>query len=192
MKSPRRPVLHESDNFEVPKIDVYARINHVLGHAIKQIIRRNRLDHATLVLRAVVTKGRYAIKFARQRDTTSGHRDSDCAQHKCASPDCRSEFSVFACDFWSREKLKAADEGLLENKNTQRETDERDHARSINWQPHVACAQNRPKRDRERNDRQDNKDRHRPNRRAPCWIAPREQTEDRTANRANEKLAGDC
>src|SRR5256886_1238718 len=192
LKPPFRPVLHEAKDFEVPQICIYMRIDHVLGHAVKQIVRCNRLDDATLVLCAVVTKGRGAVKFSCQGDTTSGQSNSNCTQNKCTSPDCRSEFWGLARDFLSHEKLKAAHEHSLEDKNAESEANERDQARSINGQPDIACAQNGPKCDSERNDRQDDKDRHRPNRRALSWIAPHKQTEDRTANPANEKLAGDC
>src|SRR2546430_1202944 len=191
LEAPFRPILHEPNNFEVPKIDIYARIDHVLGHAIKQIVRRNRLDAVTLVLRPIVTKSRCTIKFARQSDAATGESDSNCAQHKCASPDCWSKFSVFGRDFWSREKLKAANEYSLENENAERETDERHQAGSFKGHSYIACAQNRPKRDSEHNDRQDNKDRDRANRRVPRWIAPHEQTENCTADRAYEELTGD-
>src|SRR5205823_13231875 len=62
-----RPVLHEPVDFEVPKIDLYPRVNDVLGAAIEQLVRRDWLDDAAFVLRAVVAEGGGAIKLTQQR-----------------------------------------------------------------------------------------------------------------------------
>ena len=57
-------ILNKAVHFQVPKIDIHPRVDHVLGHAIKQIVRRDRLHDAAFVLRAVVTERRGAPKFS--------------------------------------------------------------------------------------------------------------------------------
>ena len=126
LKPPGRPIPHQTVHFEMPKTNIHSRVNHIFGHAIKQIVGRDGLNDAAFVLRAIVTESGHAIKFARKGDTAARHCDSNGAQHKRASPDCWSEFLIFALDFWSHEKLKTRDERSLENKNTECEAYERD------------------------------------------------------------------
>src|SRR5437763_14068456 len=60
-------ILYESGDFQMPKINVDARIDDVLGYAVKQLVRRNRLNDSTFVLSAVVTEGRCSVTFERSR-----------------------------------------------------------------------------------------------------------------------------
>src|SRR5207302_9217925 len=94
VEPPRGGVLHEADYFKVPKINIHPRIDDILRHAIKQFGRRDRLDNAAFILRAVVTKGRRTIKLASQRNSTARNCSSDYAKDKSTPSDRRAEFIV--------------------------------------------------------------------------------------------------
>src|SRR5207253_401324 len=126
LKSIRGWVLHESVHFQVPKIDIYSRIDHVLSHAVKEVVRRDRLDHATFVLRAVVAKRGRAIKFLNQTRATAGDGHAEPTQNERASSNRWAEFAVFAFRFFPSEKMKSGNERSLKNKNTQGKADQRD------------------------------------------------------------------
>ena len=162
LKSPRGAILHEPIHFKVPEVGIHLWVDHVLRHAIKQFVRRNWLDDAALVLRAVVAECCGTIKFASQRNSATRGSNADCAQDKCSPADGRTEFVVVLPNFSRCQKLKAGNERSLEQKNAQREAYECDQTREVDWQANIACAQDRPQRDCERNDRQQNKDQHRP------------------------------
>src|SRR5207253_1064695 len=179
-------------HFKVPKINIHLGINHILRHAIKQLVRRNRLDDAAFVLRSVVAECCSTIKFADQRNTSARRCDSDCAQDKRAPTNSGSKLVVLLRDFLRCQKLKAKNEGSLEQKNAQREAYECDQARDVDRQANIACAQDRPERDSTCNNRQQNKDRYRPYRGHARRIASSEQSENHSANRAHYELAGDC
>ena len=74
-------VLDKTVQFQVPEIDVHARIDDVFGHAIKQVVRRNRLDDATFVLGAVVTERGRAIKFPHQCKAATSDEQAESAQN---------------------------------------------------------------------------------------------------------------
>src|SRR5207247_9795342 len=83
-------ILDESGDFQMPKINVDARIDYVLGHAIKRLVRRNRLNDSTIVLSAVVTEGRCAVKFAQHRCAVSRNAQASSGQQQLSS-----------CDSWA-------------------------------------------------------------------------------------------
>src|SRR4030095_9941927 len=147
-----------------PKTDTPPRIDHVLRHAIKQFVRRDRLDDAAFVLRAVVAKGRGTIKPPSQRDPTARNRSSDCAENKSTPSDRRTEFVVKIADPSLCKKSKPSHQCSFEHKNAQGETDERDQTRTDDGQANVARAKNRPKHDCKHHDRQQNEYRHGPKR----------------------------
>src|SRR5207244_7693180 len=80
------------------KINIHPRIDDILRHAIKQFGRRDRLDNAAFILRAVVTKGRRTIKLASQRNSTDRNCSSDYAKDKSTPSDRRAEFIVPSAD----------------------------------------------------------------------------------------------
>ena len=93
----RDRLLDQPVHFQVPEANVHLRIDHVLGHAIKLIVRRDRLDDASFVLRAVITKRGGAIKFAAERDSAAGDEHTESAQNERAPSDGRTEFRSLTC-----------------------------------------------------------------------------------------------
>ena len=140
LKSPRGPVLHESVHFKVPEINIHPGIDHILCYAIEQFVRRNWLDDAAFILRAVVAECCSTIKFSRQRNSATRGSNSDYAQDKCSPADGRTEFVVVLPNFSRCQKLKAGDECSLEQKKAQREAYQCDQARHVDWQADIACA----------------------------------------------------
>src|SRR4029434_1844722 len=185
LESPGRPIPHHTVHFKAPKTNIHSRIDNVLGYAIKQIVRRDWLDDTPFVLRAVVTKGGHAIKCARESAPAASQCDSNRAQQKRASAHRRSEFLLFALDFWSCQKLKPSYERSLENKNTERKADEGNEPRNIDWQADVTTAQHRPEHDCGRNSRQNNKDADRQKHCVAVRTAPRHDAKKRSGSRAD-------
>ena len=185
-------ILHQAVYFQMPKLNVDARIDNVFGHAVKLVVWCDRLDDAAFVLQAVVTECRRAIKFARQGHATASQRDSNRAQDKCASPDRGSEFSIFGSNPWSCEKLKARYERSLENENAQREAHKCKETRGIDRQSDVTGAKHRPQQNRNGHDRKHDEDRDCPNCRWPMEISPCSKTENRAGDGADQQLPGDC
>ena len=107
---------------------------------------------------AVVAERCDAIKFASQRNTAACYSDSDRAQHKRAPANGRSKFVLLLPKFSRFQKLKTRDESSLEQENAKRETDKGDQTRGLDRQANIACAQDRPQGDCERNDRYNNED----------------------------------
>ena len=118
-------LLHEPVYFQVPELNIHARIDNVFGHAVKLIVWSDRLDGATFILQAVVAEACRAIKSARQAQATASQRDADRAQYKCAAPYGGSEFSMFGSNCCSCEKLKTRHERPFENEHTEPEAHER-------------------------------------------------------------------
>src|SRR6266508_3006397 len=114
-------VLHKSPYLKMPKVDIHPRIDHVLRHAIKRFVRRDRLDDSPFVLRAVVAECCGTIKSASQRNAASSYCDANCAQHKCASANHWTEFVITFSGSSLREKSKANYERSFEHKNAERE-----------------------------------------------------------------------
>ena len=179
----------------MPQIDVHLGIDDVLSDAIEQVVRRNRLDETAFVLGAVVAERRRARQFARQRGSPTSRRETNSTQHECTTSDRWSELIDPACGYfspWVRNR-KPVTSVRSNKKDAQREADECDEPRDLNRQADVARAQHRPQCDRKYNNRQQNKDRHRPNRRADgSGIPPHEQRENCSTDRAHEHLAGNC
>src|SRR5581483_11021351 len=107
VQPPNRAILYQPADFQTPDIGVHAGIDHVFGDAIKQLVRRNRLDDAALVLETVVTECRGAIEFARQRHSASSHSQSNRAEHKRAAADHWRKLSLARRSFLQREESKA-------------------------------------------------------------------------------------
>ncbi len=85
--------------------------------------------------------------------------------------------------------MKTSHECSLKNQNAQRKANQRDHSCRGDRETDVACAENRPEKNRERDNWQDDEDRHRPCRNATPWITSHQQTKHRAAKRADEQLA---
>src|ERR1700730_1895837 len=185
-------ILDEAVHFEMPQVNIHARIDDVLRHAIKQFVRRDRLNDAAFVLRSIVTKSSRAIKFQHQTNATAGDEHAEPAQDQRAPSDYWSELLLVASSFCASEKVKPGYEGSFKSENSERETDQRDQSRRINRESAITCPERWPQRDRGHDDGQDYEY---PNR---CWcnapgrITPHGQTENRTAKSTNEKLAGHC
>src|SRR5262249_44477500 len=92
LKAPCRRVLHEANDFEMPYIDVYFRIDDVFGDAVEQVVRRNRLNNAAFIFRAVIAECCDAIQFPRQRSSTASRCETDRSQHECTPSDAGGEF----------------------------------------------------------------------------------------------------
>src|SRR5262249_11503952 len=159
--------LHQSIDFQMPKIFIHPRIDHVLGHAIKQIVRRDRLYLTAFVVRAVITKRRRIIKFSEQANATAGNENAEAAEDQSATSDWWRKFRALSFTLRLREKMKTADEDTLENQNAEGESDQRGHSRRRNREPEITCAEHRPENNGQRDDRQRDKDRHRPRGGAP-------------------------
>ena len=91
----------------MPQIDVDLRIDHVLGDTVEQVVRRNRLNDAAFVLRAVIAEGCCAIQFARQRDSATSSCETNSAQHECTASDSWSELIILLAYFFRGQKSKA-------------------------------------------------------------------------------------
>src|SRR5205807_1453767 len=99
-------ILDEAVHFEMPQVHIHARIDDILGHAIKQFVRRDRLNDAAFVLRSIVTKGSRAIKFPHQTNATAGNEQAEPAHDQRAPSDCWSELLVVPTRFCTSEKVK--------------------------------------------------------------------------------------
>ena len=91
----------------MPQIDVDRRIDHVLGDTVEQVVRRNRLNDGTSVLRAVIAEGCCAIQFARQPDSATSRCETNCAEHECAAADSWSELIILLAYFFRGQKSEA-------------------------------------------------------------------------------------
>jgi len=89
-------------------MDIHSRIDHVLRHTIKQLVRRDRLDDVAFVLRAVVAKRRSTIKLASQRDPAARDCSSDRTEYKSTPADRRTEFVVSIGDFFLCKKSRTS------------------------------------------------------------------------------------
>src|SRR6266516_2758739 len=134
-------ILDESGDFQMPKINVDARIDYILGHAIKRLVRRNRLNDSTFVLRAVVTEGGCAVKFAQHRCAPSRNDQAKSAQNQRAPADRGTKFSIFAFRSCPNEKMKSCNKRSLENEKTKRQANERDQPRGVDRQSTITGPQ---------------------------------------------------
>src|SRR5436190_5878433 len=102
----------------MPQSPVDARVNYVLGHAIKLIIRRDRLDALALVLRAIVTKSRDAKKPAPNRHGSARKYQSKHSKQKAARPKGREKLKTAARLLQPilRKKIKTKNENALKQK----------------------------------------------------------------------------
>src|SRR5205823_9858050 len=85
-------MAHQAGHFEMPEASVHPRIDYVLGHAIKLIVRGNRLDVRTFVLRAVVAESRDAKKLARDGGASASKKKTEHPQQKSAPAQVRRKF----------------------------------------------------------------------------------------------------
>jgi hypothetical protein len=92
----------------MPKVNVHARIDHVLGHAVKLIVRRYRLNDTPFVLQAVVTKRGGVIKLTQNGGATSRYEQTNPAQNQRPSSDRWTEFPIFACTVlpWLKNEMR--------------------------------------------------------------------------------------
>ena len=185
-------ILDEAVHFEMPQVHIHARIDNVFRHAIKQFIRRDRLNDTAFVLRSVITKRSRAIKFPHQTNATAGNEHAEPAQDQRAPSNCWSELLLVASSFCTSEKVKPGYKGSFKSENSERETDQRDQSRRINRQSAITCPEHRPERDRGRDDRQDDEYPNCCRCNAPRRITPHDQTENRAAESTNKKLARHC
>ena len=87
-------ILHEPANFQMPHIDVHLGIDDVLGDAVEQVVRRNRLNNAAFVLGAVVAERSRAIQLPRQRNSATSRCETNSAQYECTASDSWSKLII--------------------------------------------------------------------------------------------------
>src|SRR5260370_12531307 len=78
----RSRILDEAIQFQVPEVDVHARIDHVLGHAIKQERGRSRSEEHTSELQSHLNLVcRLLLEKKNQRKQLSPHFTEHCTHH---------------------------------------------------------------------------------------------------------------
>src|SRR5205085_5143598 len=138
----------------------------------------------------VVTEGGQLIKASQHRGGAARRKQRDSARDQRAPSDRRTEFLVVNLEPCTGEKVEKEHERSFENNERDQQPGERDKDRAIDWQPAIMRAENRPQKDPDSEQGQDNEGDGR-NDEPVSMATPHDQAVNYSPQPAHEKLTHD-
>ena len=120
-------------------------IDHVLGHAIKLVVRRDSLDLGAFVLRAVIAEAGKLIEPPHHRRPAARRKQSEAAEEEGAPSDPGRIFEIVRRVGASGEKTKSEHQRPFEGEEGKSEPEAGDQGRGPNRPALITRAQLRPK-----------------------------------------------